>query len=414
MNNTNELACKLFPILKEKNNLFFSPYSIYLAMAMMLEGASEEARKQAIEVLGFTPKNDTITAKKVIWEIANSFWIHQEYPIHKTYTQLLETNYLASIFPRDFSNPKTLTEINTWVENKTHGKIKDIISEINPLEIAVLINAVYFKGKWMEQFKKSSTTYNVFYSSGSESKVSMMCQKNHYRCFMDEENSIQGVELPYLGKEVSMTLIMPTVEEPLGKGQVKIKSLVNGVLNEFKTEVRVGSITTLTVTKPKDVKTIENWEKEGLIKILSSSYNSGVEKEESPYQTFLSKITPKQIDKWHNQMYLREIYLHIPKFKIEDSMGLTDIIRQMGITKVFEDNGLSNVGPEVSLSRAIHKSFVEVDEEGTEAAAATAMTFRYKGASATPVFKFDHPFVYFIRHIPTNTIMFMGKIDTLE
>ncbi len=422
MNKTNALACKIFHDLNENDyssNVFFSPYSIYVALTMLLEGATDDAKKEVVKALGLEPSNDILSTKEVIWNVANSLWHHNEYSINKDFIKTLADEYHADIFKKDFGNSETVAEVNKWVDEKTSGKITNIIDSFQPLDVAILMNAVYFKGKWAEQFDAKDTRLDTFYTiDGNEIKVSMMRLKDDFRYFIDDsqDSHVQIVEIPYKGDSVSMVIAMPMEPEPLGKGEALIKGLKNVCFNELNGAINIGETRKVLLNDPKQIKSLKAWAKEKYIKILSCNFDKNVECEESPNQTFFSTITEEKVGKWFTALdkyHPGEIILKMPKYKFEDSMELVDIFNNFGIKKIFKVGGLTRIAETVYVSKILHKSFIEVDEEGTEAAAVTAMMMRCMAMGRIFEFTVNRPFVFFIRHKETNTIMFMGKMGKI-
>jgi len=420
MNKTNLLACKIFHDLNEgktDSNIFLSPYSIYMALTMLLEGASDATKEEVVKALGFEFTSDPLELKEAIWNVSNSFWHRNGCVINSAFLEILAIKYQADIFEKDFANSETVNEINDWVDKKTSGKIKDIIDHLDPSYVAILMNAVYFKGKWAEQFDAKDTRLDTFYTiDGKETKVSMMKIEDDFKYFTDQETGIQAVEIPYKGNDVSMVIVMPMQPEPLGEGEAVLKGLRNVCFNELNGAINIGETRTVALTDPKQLKSIKLWERDGYVKVISSHFDEKVEKEKSPNQTFFSTITEDKINEWFTKLdkcYCGKIVLRMPKYKFEDNMELSGILNNIGLKKIFQAGNLTKIADAIYVSRVLHKSFIEVDEEGTEAAAVTAMMMRCLAISRTVEFAVNRAFAFFIRHKETNTVMFMGKIGKI-
>lgn len=358
-------ALNLYSKLKDaEGNLFFSPYSISTALAMTYAGARGNTEKQMAHVLHFTLEQDklhpafaSIEARyKTIQEegdvqlsVANALWPQKDYVFLKDYLELTKKNYGATITPLDYKNAHEAARktINNWVEQKTNDKIKDLIKRgvLNPLVRLVLTNAIYFKGNWSNQFDMNLTKDIPFHLlSGKSVKAPMMNQKQKYG-YLELEN-LQILELPYVGNELSMLVLLPKKVDGLTE-------LENGLTND-------------------------------------------------------------NLEKWTKHLRKREVRVFLPKFKMTLQFGLDKTLASMGMPDAF------NVGADFSgmdgtkmlyISAVIHKAFIAVDEEGTEAAAATAVVMKLLSAPVSPpVFRADHPFVFIIRDNLSGSILFFGRV----
>lgn len=249
-------------------------------------------------------------------------------------------------FVNDLNREKARNEINKWVEDRTNQKIKELIQkgDLTSLTRLVLVNAIYFKGKWKYTFNKKETKEIPFFVDEKRtSKVPMMHQVNDFNYYEDKD--LQAIELPYSGDELSMIVILP---------------------------------------------------KERTLSKLEKNLN----------YTLLDKIS--------TNMAKEKIEVYFPKFKIEKRYILNEPLIKLGMSDAFDDmladfSGMTG-SRDLYISKVIHQSFIEVNEEGTEAAAATAVIMSGKSISLGPkIFKADHPFLFFIIHKPTNTILFMGR-----
>jgi len=285
--------------------------------------------------------------------VANALWGASTYPWKKEYIATVTGNYGAGLFDTDFAKPEVARKrINSWVEEQTRDKIKDLLpmGSVTDMTRLVLTNAIYFKGKWELEFDKKLTKDAPFtMAGGKKTDVPMMHKSAGF--MYGESETMKALELPYIGKETSMLVMLPK---------------------------KAGTL-------------------------------SAIEQ----------KITSKEIDGLIQGLrYEKTVILSLPKFKIETDYELSAPLKQLGVTDVFSAKadltGMHTGGEHLSVTAAVHKAFVEVDEKGTEAAAATGIVV---GTTSVQIpkppkeFKADHPFLFAIRHKPTNTILFFGKVE---
>ncbi|XP_014699275.1 serpin B3-like [Equus asinus] len=377
-------ALDLFQQFKksEKDNIFYSPLSITSALAMMYLGAQGNTALQMGKVLHFNEVADnarerptTVHAEKLgnvhhqfqklltglkkstdAYElsIANRLYGEKKFQFRQEYMENVKKFYLASVESADFKNAaeENRKKINSWVESQTNGKIKDVFPP-HSLEsaILVLVNAVYFKGQWDEKFEKRRTVEEKFWLNKDTSKsVQMMKQKSFFNFTELEDMQAKILEIPYKGKDLSMMLLLPN-------------------------------------------------EVDGLQKLEG-------------------KLTAEKLIEWTSSQNMREkeVDLYLPRFKVEESYNLEEVLMSMGMVDAFSTQEANFLGIAESkglvLTKVVHKSFVEVNEEGTEAAAATGGVV---GITSLPIyesFHCDHPFLFFIKHNKTNSILFLGRISS--
>jgi serpin B len=363
-------AFDLYQTIRSKDgNLFYSPYSISLALAMTYAGARGNTEAQMADVLHFTLSQarlhpafnalDLALAsrgqgaqgkddKGFRLSIANSIWGQADYKFLAAFLDALAENYGAGLRLSDFKNASEASRkiINDWVAEETEDRIKDLIPEgaITPLTRLVLANAIYFNASWLRQFEEENTIDAPFYLlDGSQIAVPTMRQTEFFG--YADGAGYQAVELLYDGGEMSMVILLPDTGE---------------------------------------------------LAAFEGALNSGV------LEAILSNIERTNIT------------LHMPKFKYETTLGLTDILQDMGMTDAFSMSAdLSGMDGtrDLFITDVLHKAFVAVDEAGTEAAAATAVIVGVKAMPAPPVeVKIDRPFIYLIRDIETGTILFVGRV----
>jgi len=349
----NELAFDLYHKLagQQGGNLFFSPYSISAALAMAYGGARGETGEQMNDVLHFAGPDTTHPSFSYLREtlnkiegkgyvqlsVANSLWPQKDYPFLPAYLTLTGKYYGCEITPVDYRADAegARRRINTWVEEQTNDKIKDLIAEgfLNAQTRLVLANAIYFKGDWASQFKPEATRPAPFMlMDGTRANVPMMSQTADFKLANTE--TVQALELPYEGGDLSMVVLLP---------------------------------------------------------------NPG----EKPALESLEDLDFREM----------EVMVQLPKFKIETEFYLGKTLASLGMPLAFSgqaDFSGMDGSHNLLIDEVVHKAFIEVNEEGTEAAAATAVGIR--ATSMPPQFIADHPFLFLIRENSTGTILFIGRV----
>jgi serine protease inhibitor len=342
----------------ESENVIISPLSISCALSMTLNGANGTTRDAMLEALrmnGLTPENinnsykDLSEAllnvdKRVLIDIANSVWAEKNFEVKTPFKNILTDYYNAESKAFDITDPLAYMEINTWIEDKTNGLIKNMLDGISDNTVMFLVNAIYFKGKWKSQFDKDKTVSKPFYKSdGTFNEVPMMKQVSDYKI-----SSGQGFVF---------------AEFPYGQGNF-------------------------------------------VIDIILPDGQNGV-----------SALTPLLNDESFNgllaHMAERETDLTFPRFKYGFKQELKDILTDMGMGIAFSENAdFSNISDlSLLINKVLHQAFIETNEEGTEAAAATVVEVGVTSMPPSPVImNIDHSFLYIIRETTTNSILFMGKV----
>ena len=369
VDNNNAFAFDLYRSLQAQDgNLFYSPYSISLALAMTYAGARGTTESQMAQTLHFLSqdqlhpsfnaldlqlaergKAQTDEETPLQLNIANAVWAEQTYPFLQSFLDTIALNYGAGIRLADFINQYEAVrkEINTWVSDQTQDKIKDLIPEgvLSSDTRMALVNAIYFKADWLHPFEADGTQDMPFHPlDGSDVTVPMM---NHGTFIpYAKGDGWQAIELAYQGETAAMDIIVPD---------------------------------------------------EGRFEEVGSSLD---------YETasaILSNLQPTSVT------------LSLPKFKFESEFGLADQLKALGMPDAFDPDiadfsGMSERN-DLYISAVLHKAFVAVDEKGTEAAAATAVIV---GVTSAPVFDvtltIDRPFIFLIRDIPTGQILFVGRV----
>ncbi|XP_060773803.1 leukocyte elastase inhibitor-like isoform X9 [Neoarius graeffei] len=271
-----------------------------------------------------------------------------------------KTYYNAKLETVDFqSNAEAeRVKINKWVEKQTQEKIKDLLKEgnIDNSTILVLVNAIYFKGNWATQFKVENTKERPFRLNKRDTKpVQMMKQKAKFPLTFIADLRCRILEMPYNGKELSMLILLPDSIEDDTTGLEKLEQALT-------------------------------------------------------YENFMEWTRPDMMDRV-------EVEVSLPRFKLEESYDMKDLLISMGMVDAFSLDrcDFSRMSPSnnLVLSKVVHKSFVDVNEEGTEAAAATAAIMMLRCAPIPPeAFVADHPFLFFIQHTPTRSLLFCGRYSS--
>jgi serine protease inhibitor len=375
----NRFAFELYAKFNEEaktGNLFFSPYSITAALAMTYEGARGRTAEEMQAVLHIP--GDPVLRRpnfaKIINEIngrdkkyrlstANALWAQKNYRFLEEYSNTVVKYYGGKITNLDFieQTEKSRQTINTWVEDQTNKKIKDLIPPgvLGPFTRLVLTNAIYFKGTWVNQFDPKNTIEDDFKTgSGQIVKTPMMRLTGEAAKFNYAENDeIQILEMVYGGEDLSMVILLP-------------KEDIDYSLN-------------LSEDKLKDIE---------------------------------RSISAEKWTEWKGLLSERRVDVYLPKFKLETMYLMAGALKEMGMPSAFDASQADFSGMDgtksLIIQNVIHKAFVEVNEEGTEAAAATAVIVGTTSvAPPTPVFRCDHPFIFFIQQRISGNILFMGRVS---
>jgi serpin B len=381
----NAFALELFQELraKEKGNLFFSPYSISSALGMTYAGAKNKTATGMEKALHLSLFGDSFhaslaalskqlekdaTENKYQLSIANQLWGDKFFKkfFFQSFLDLNKKIYGANVETLDFSNDSngSAKAINDWVKKKTNEKIKELVTpsmfEGNNPTALVLTNAIYFKGDWASKFDKENTTKDTFFLNKKDSiQTDLMFQKSHF--LYAEDTEAQIVALPYQGESLQMVIVLPT-------------------------------------------------KKDGLPELEKG-------------------LSLAKLDGWVSSMFMEDVRIKLPKFKTESSFSLNEPLKKMGMEDAFNPDvadfsgiidlqKLSAAMGDLSnmyISDVVHKGFVEVNEEGSEAAAtAVIMGIDAKGSAEpdrTKDFTANHPFLYMIRDVNSGAILFMGRMQ---
>uniref|UniRef100_A0A4W6G084 Leukocyte elastase inhibitor n=1 Tax=Lates calcarifer TaxID=8187 RepID=A0A4W6G084_LATCA len=342
-------------------NVFFSPFSISSALAMVMLGARGNTATQMSEVHDTHTHTHTHTVACLVdmqmllyaLSVANRLYGEQSYQFIEDFLTQTRKLYNAELESVDFktSSEAARVNINSWVEKQTQGKIKDVLVQgvVNDMTRLVLVNAIYFKGNWNKQFKENATHDVQFRLNKNETKpVKMMHQKSKFPLTFIPEASCQILEMPYKGKELSMLIFLPNEIEDGTTGLEKLEKQLT-------------------------------------------------------YENFVEWTRPDMMDQ-------TEVQVGLPRFKMEEKYDMKTVLVSMGMVDAFDAALSMSPANDLFLSKVVHKAFVEVNEEGTEAAAATAAIMMLRCAPMPPaMFIADHPFLFFIRHNPSMSVLFAGR-----
>ena len=369
-----ELAFRLYNMADtEGKNLFFSPHSISTALSMAYGGARGSTRDEMKKVLSFLMEdelhhpafanlnqalNEIGKRGNASFNVANGLFQAKAYEelLLPEYRKLLQQSYDSDIESLDFSDyVGSAGYINKWVLERTNNRIKDLVSPDHiqaSNDGMVLVNAIFFKGNWQRQFDPKATYETPFYLTPDRKveKPVKMMYAKDSYGYLETPNC-QVLELPYAEKDLAMLVILPD------------------------------------------------------------------ENSKTP-----PTIDEASFKRWMGMLKNQEVMVHLPRFKMDlEFPGLTDILKKMGMVSAFNEvtadfTGIRDPkgGADLFIKDIIHKAFVEVNEEGTEAAAATGVIMATKSSATLepiiPTFRADHPFTYIIFHRPTQSILFIGKL----
>lgn len=365
-------ALELFHTLSESSptgNIFFSPFSISSALAMVFLGTKGSTAAQLSKTFHFDSVEDVHSRFQSLnaevskhgashtLKLANRLYGEKTYNFLPEFLTSTQKMYGADLAPVDFQHASedARKEINQWVKGQTEGKIPELLAVgvVDSMTKLVLVNAIYFKGMWEEKFMKQDTTDAPFRLNKKNTKsVKMMYQKKKFFFGYISDLKCKVLEMPYQGGELSMVILLPEDIEDESTGLKKIEE----------------------------------------------------------------QITLEKLREWTKRENLENIDVHVklPRFKIEESYILNSNLGRLGLQDLFNSSkadlsGMSG-SRDLFISKIVHKAFVEVNEEGTEAAAATAGIATFCMLLPEEEFTADHPFIFFIRHNPTANVLFLGRV----
>jgi serpin B len=362
----NAIAFKFYAAeAKKPGNVFFSPYSMYSAFAMVYEGARGKTAGEISSVFAFPAKAKDLraglgelnkgldaAARGAEFVQANSFWAQKDYKFLPAYLKTLRGEYRADAMEADFKleTEKSRQRINAWTENKTKGKIRNLFPQgaLDTLTRLVLVNAVYFKGRWAAPFSAEMTADADFTrDSGEKVKVRMMGAPGTRSADYNENDRLQALRLPYAGGGLAMLVLLP-------RPGVTLASLEQ-------------------------------------------------------------ELTPEKLKELRSGLYTQKVKAFLPRFSFSTDYQLNRSLADMGMPEAFTEradfSGMDS-SKRLYIQKAVHKAFVEVNEEGTEAAAATGVAMGLKSMVMDfTVFRADRPFLFFIEDAATGLVLFMGRME---
>ena len=366
VNSNNQFTSDLYSKLleTEEGNIFFSPYSITSAFAMTYEGARGTTAEEIKQVFYFPDEEIVLRSsyarlfnlinkpdKSYQLSTANALWAQEDYPFLEEYLSIIENYYGGETTNLDIEGDieGSRQTINKWVEDQTYNKIKDPIPKgiLKPTTRLVLTNAIYFKGTWLNQFDPKNTREMNFYVSDTETVTANMMY------LVPKENKFNYAETDNL-----QLLELPYEGEEIS----------------------------MMVILPKT----------GKMPLVESNFTSD------------------NLELWKNSMTDQKVTIYLPKFKFKTNYFMVPTFKDMGMVSAFrappaDFSGLDGTKT-LKIQEIIHQAFVEVNEEGTEAAAATAVVIGKESASINPIFKADRPFIFIIQEKSTGAILFLGKV----
>ncbi|WP_413519021.1 serpin family protein [Psychrobacter glacincola] len=364
----NQFAIDMYQQINGKSeqvdeNVFFSPYSLSTAMAMLYTAAEGETKAQIQKTFHY-PTPTTLNPNSAAlynqfnkpnpdYKLAtvNDLWMQQGLTPTKSYIDTVQRYYSGQVTALDFEgspDPARQT-INKKIADKTKQLIPELLPKgsIKSDTAVVLTNAIYFKGDWTMPFTAERTSAQPFYNAiGRASTVQMMQQQSYFSYY--EDKHIQVVQLPYKGDDLSMLVVLPKLNHKLAMQQ------------------------------------------------LAKSLNA------------------TKIKQWRSGLVRQEVDLQLPKFKLDARYQIKTLLADMGMPKAFNNAAEFNLyddGPPIKLDEVFHQAVVTVDEKGTEAAAAAGAVGMYVGMSYPAEFKADHPFMFVIKDNKTDAILFLGQVN---
>ncbi len=379
-NANNKFAFEIYSELNkaQQGNIFYSPYSISAALAMTYEGAKGQTAEEIKSVFHFPESNilrpnfaaiyNEINKGNNAYELrtGNALWVQQDYTLLEDYKTKAEKYYGGKAANLDFKQEteKSRQTINSFIQEQTNDKIKDLIPSgiLNAYTRLVLTNAIYFKGTWVKQFDKSDTRDQDFKITPSTTvKTPMMYMKPEKAKFnYADMEKLQILELPYKGDKISMLILLPKQGEDY----------------DFETRERI---------------------------VLNYTLDE-------------IELSAEKLNEYKAQMKETKLdSISIPKFEFDTKYFMKDTLNAMGMPTAFDrqkaDFSGMTIKEKLVISEVIHQAYVKVDEQGTEAAAATAVVME-KTMSAMPrnIFRADHPFIFIIQQKETGNILFMGRV----
>ncbi|XP_012679505.1 neuroserpin [Clupea harengus] len=377
---TAEFSVRLYHQLQATggdDNIIFSPLSVALGLGMVQLGARGGSLAEIRQAMGYSHFRDdeelsllrnltqalSVREEQYVLKLANSLFLQQGVHFNPDFLHLMKKYFRAEVQTVDFGESAAVAErINSWVENHTESKIRELLSadDFSSVTRLTLVNAIYFRGSWKNQFRPENTrTFSFSKDDGSEVQTLMMYQQGdfYYGEFSDGSTEAGGVyqvlEMPYEGEDMGMMIVLPRQEVPLATLEPIIKAPL--------------------------------------------------------------------LEEWANNVKRQKVEVYLPRFKVEQKIDLRDTLQELGIKNIFtKDADLSGIttdmadGKDLFIGKAVQKAYLEVSEEGAEGAAGSGMIALTRNLVLYPQVMADHPFFFIIRSRKTGSIIFMGRVLSPE
>jgi serpin B len=363
----NRFALDLYGRVRgQEGNLFFSPSSISAALAMTYAGARGPTAEQMATVLSVPPEQEWLHSAYASFlqdlknqgeppgcklTLANALWGQKGHGFQPGFLKVLKNSYHSDLHEVDFRQgpDEARKSINAWVEEETRQKIHEMVKpgQLDAQTLLVLTNAVYFKGEWESPFKKDDTREGAFWVRPKH-QVSVPLMRQAGKFPYLDEKGFQALELSYAGGGLRLVVLLPKKADGLAE----------------------------------------------------------LEK----------RLTPANLEEWLGKLRPEKVTLSLPQFRTTAELQLKSVLADMGMPLAFRPgeadfSGMTTRGSELALSAVAHKAYVEVNEAGTEAAAATAIKGRSLFPPRVPEFRADHPFVFAIRDGRSGCLLFLGRLS---
>jgi serpin B len=364
----NQFALDLYARLRGGDgNLFFSPYSVHKTLAMAYAGARGDTAREMAAVLHFPlgqgdPHRAYLATRKLLNQkaaqrgvqlaLSANLWGQRGYRFEKSFLNLLQECYGAGLQEADFTAPETARQtINAWADKQTNHKIRELFPEgtLNVTTRLVLASAIYFKGDWAQPFPRSGTRDDTFWLDARTKAKIPMMNQTGAFGYYDD-GQLQILELPYVGRDLAMVVLLPR-------------------------------------------------HRDGLAELEKS-------------------LTAEKLVAWAGRLREQKVEVSLPRFKLTGAFSLRDTLTALGMKRAFisgeaDFRGMDGGREPLFVSAVEHRAFVETNEEGTEAAAATGVavgSLSMEPRREVPVFRADHPFVFAVRDVRTGVLLFVGRV----
>jgi serpin B len=362
----NDFTFALFGRLNDAQrgaNVFVSPLSASMALGMTMNGAAGTTFDQMRVALGFGGASQEEINRgyagliellrgldpSVTFQIANAVWYRSTFPFHQSFFETVRDPFGAEVQGLDFASPGAVATINTWVSDRTKGKIPTILEAVRRDDVMYLINAIYFNGSWRSRFDPAKTESAQFHAANGVTQPVRLMHAQRLMRYL-ETSQFQAVDLPYGRDAFAMTVVLP--------------------------------------------------------------------KEGTDIESIASTLRRGQWQDWIGQLHDREVNLYLPKVKLAYERGLIGDLQALGIHDAFVPGGadftrMSPAGRDLFISIVKQKTYVDIHEEGTEAAAVTVVGIGVTSVPSVPTMRVDRPYLIAIRERLSGTILFIGKIVSM-